>query len=263
MKRQFASLYSEKSRSNFTLIELLVVIAIIAILAAILLPALNSARNRGHAATCINNMKQIAFAFSTYLNDFEDTFPALDYDGANVFPWVAAIYPYVAGEALPFATGVNYHIPNPQSQPFLCPRVSPKEKSATLVSYGYNSRSLGGSKYATVSDWIGESKYPVKVGQLSSPSAQLVIAETWEFSGQSGRRDVGHYNLSGQSKFAFRHNRLANVIFADYHVSAEDSEYLYGSDSRYLPLNFSQQCKGLTARSHTDWGIAYGYYPFD
>ncbi len=58
-------------KGNFTLIELLVVIAIIAILAAILLPALNSARERGRAASCVNNLKQLSTATSMYIGDHE------------------------------------------------------------------------------------------------------------------------------------------------------------------------------------------------
>ena len=57
-------------KKHFTLIELLVVIAIIAILAAILLPALNSARERGRTATCVNNQKQLAVTLHQYYDDY-------------------------------------------------------------------------------------------------------------------------------------------------------------------------------------------------
>ena len=63
------------TQKKFTLIELLVVIAIIAILASILMPALQQARARGRSANCLNNLKTISSAYQTYAQENNDYFP--------------------------------------------------------------------------------------------------------------------------------------------------------------------------------------------
>ncbi len=62
-------------REGFTLIELLVVVAIIAILAAMLLPALSRAREQARRVTCMNNLRQIGLAIIMYANDNDDFLP--------------------------------------------------------------------------------------------------------------------------------------------------------------------------------------------
>lgn len=97
-----------QKRRGFTLIELLVVIAIIAILAAILFPVFARAREAARQSSCLNNHKQLSLAFRQYAQDYDETWPAMFWDGStwqpanvvsgNLSRWAGEIAPYIKNE---------------------------------------------------------------------------------------------------------------------------------------------------------------------
>lgn len=202
---------------KFTLIELLVVIAIIAILAAMLLPALSAARARARDGVCMSNQKQIALGQEFYRGDFKDCVTIFQtllppYNGKagapSMFAW-SGILGYF--EYLPYPSGIRRAIVGGgynDVQIFRDPEMPFFEPYGQWTDYSLNYHINGKS--------TGKAKNPAQmVLTIDSDLEGAPIITVNSSAGYKGSNPDYYYRIAWR-----RHgdNRMANVLFLDGHV---------------------------------------------
>ncbi len=212
-------------RQLFTLIELLVVIAIIAILAAMLLPALNKAREKSRDSHCVNNLKQMGTYMMMYIDNSNGFIPA---QSGNIAPssgkWqdmLMKLYdPGVTTADYCYTVNFGSNMREPRGI-FACPS-SPRRYNISLSNrhYGINATYSG-----TIRGYASDATAAMKSNRIKSPSLRAALFDIDKWGGWADPYAISRTTMvvsSGTNLGEWRHvgRKAANIGYADGHVRA-------------------------------------------